>query len=299
MAMEGPTMKKLIFVALSVNALLLAGLFWQQIPVAQGGQQVIIRNGDCNGDGVRELADAVYFLTWFFRGGPAPVRCNEPATCGGFAGTPCETGEFCDLPAGLCNGADLTGECKPVPQGCPEIFDPVCGCNGVTYANDCERQVAGVQLDHTGACDLCGGCGAGEFCYLPEGQCTGPGPGVCEPVPPLCPAIFVPVCGCDGVTYSNDCERKKAQVQLDHTGSCGAAGDFCGGIAGFPCGAGLFCDIPAGQCQVADPSGTCVTVPAICPAIFDPVCGCNGTTYDNDCERRKAQVQLDHDGACP
>ncbi|CKZ53393.1 Kazal-type serine protease inhibitor domain [Mycobacterium tuberculosis] len=30
-----------------------------------------------------------------------------------------------------------------------------------------------------------------------------------------------------------------------------------------------------------------------------PVCGCNGKTYANDCERQRVKVQLDHVGACP
>jgi hypothetical protein len=38
------------------------------------------------------------------------------------------------------------------PQGCTTDYNPVCGCNGTTYGNDCERQVARIQLDHTGAC---------------------------------------------------------------------------------------------------------------------------------------------------
>jgi hypothetical protein len=44
----------------------------------------------------------------------------------------------------------------------------------------------------------------------------------------MCPDIWAPVCGCDGVTYSNNCERLVAGAQLDHEGECASpVGPFC------------------------------------------------------------------------
>ena len=75
-------------------------------------------------------------------------------------------------------------------------------------------------------------------------------------------------------------------------------GETCGGIAGIQCDAGLACQYPAGQCNVADLAGVCVQVPETCPTQGPPVCSCDGKTYASECELLKAGARLDRKGAC-
>lgn len=105
--------------------------------------------------------------------------------------------------------------------------------------------------------------------------------------------------GCAGNGYNGNGDTYDEEAHDGGAGGTGGdTGQVCGGIQGLPCPEGQFCDLPAGECQSADLQGTCVAQGEMCTQQYAPVCGCDGTTYGNDCERIRAGVQKDHDGEC-
>mgnify|MGYP001164694772 CR=1 FL=1 len=74
------------------------------------------------------------------------------ASCGSRGLPPCRSGLFCLFPAGDCGATDLPGTCPLQPEICPDIFMPVCGCDGNDYGNACEAHAAGTSVASDGMC---------------------------------------------------------------------------------------------------------------------------------------------------
>jgi hypothetical protein len=145
----------------------------------------------------------------------------EPGTvCGGFAGLPCDEGEFCDFPPGAqCGAADQTGTCAVTPEVCDDVLAPVCGCDDHTYDNACLAHAAGVSVLHDGACE-------------PEGVSCDPRELRCRRAAPECPDFQVPeiIDGCYGPCVAidaclcdepADCPNHDAYTCHMYRGRCG------------------------------------------------------------------------------
>ena len=65
--------------------------------------------------------------------------------------TQCSDSEMCEKEKGDCATTSM-GHCVAKPAGCAGGAMPICGCDGVTYASDCARKMAGTSLKRAGEC---------------------------------------------------------------------------------------------------------------------------------------------------
>jgi hypothetical protein len=143
-------------------------------------------------------------------------RCVDAGVC--HADLDCPAGQRCATES--CGGA---GTCAARPDACAEIYHPVCGCDGRTYGNACEAATAGASVAFEGECTTgdCrddAECDEGYFCSRPGcgvvGNCRSGRTVRCDPT------YSDPVCGCDGVTYTNWCVALTSRVSVAHAGAC-------------------------------------------------------------------------------
>jgi len=215
-------------------------------------------------------------------GAAAGAGASAGKRCGTRGGVTCGDDEFCDYAPDLdCGATDRGGVCRPKPQACTAIYQPVCGCDKRTYASDCTANGAGVSV-------------------LREGLCN----------PDECEAVGGHAVYSDGASIP-ECEAGEEQWSIsggrEQVICCLPApprGKTCGGIAALQCDSGQFCnyeEAAGGQgCDgtIADAAGVCQEQPGACTREYRAVCGCDHRTYGNPCTAHAEGASMLHDGAC-
>uniref|UniRef100_A0A8C0FVF4 Agrin n=1 Tax=Bubo bubo TaxID=30461 RepID=A0A8C0FVF4_BUBBB len=157
------------------------------------------------------------------------------------------------------------------PENCPPKRELVCGDDGVTYDNECVMGRSGairgleIQKVRSGQCQHQDKC---------KDECNR--------------------------TYSNDCERQKAEchqkaaIPVKHSGPCDLG-------TPSPC-LSVECTFGA-TCVVKNQEAVC-ECQQVCQGRYDPVCGTDNRTYGNPCELDsmacvlKKDIKVKHKGPC-
>ncbi|GAA6107261.1 agrin isoform X1 [Tachysurus ichikawai] len=123
----------------------------------------------------------------------------------------------------------------PPSSACPPDPEQLCASDGRSYNSACQMQRTALQTErllkvvHSGPCkkqeECQENCKFSAVCLLEHGRsrCS------CEPI--RCDSTYAPLCGNDGHTYPNDCERRRAEclsetaIRIKQQGPCGLLQD--------------------------------------------------------------------------
>ena len=110
-------------------------------------------------------------------------------------------------------GTQLIADSKLLTSGYPYLYWDVSGAIGLGFA---ATQFYLPATPDTPNCTRNEQCGEGEFCGL--AACGDIGE--CSIRPDFCPTVVMPVCGCDGRTYSNACFASLHGMTVASDGPC-------------------------------------------------------------------------------